>query len=321
MKYFRPLIGLSSAIILITALSRPTMAATIPPEIKKVVTFIFLADAQGHLLRDAQTKEPIPNGTGFFITVKGDQDPKVLYGYLVTAKHILSNPQGGYYQRVYIRINKKEGDAEFIPLDLMQEGRSVVFINSDPTVDIAVVPALPNADVFDFRTIPDDLLTTKGSFAELHIGEGSDVFFVGLFVDYYGEHRNNPIARFGHVAMFPEDRIPWRDDASKPSELVQLYLLETQSYGGNSGSPVFFFLGSDRVPGSLVVGPPVIKLAGIMKGYFGQSSPLKFVQTPTAAIPLSTQNVGIAAVTPSYLLHDILFSDELKKFRADHPGR
>jgi hypothetical protein len=32
-----------------------------------------------------------------------------------------------------------------------------------------------------------------------------------------------------------------------------------------------------------------------------------------------TPNIGIAAVTPSYFLHDILFSDELKKFRADHP--
>ena len=36
-------------------------------------------------------------------------------------------------------------------------------------------------------------------------------------------------------------------------------------------------------------------------------------------VPYSSQNVGIAAVTPSYLLYEILFSAELKKYRADHP--
>jgi hypothetical protein len=47
--------------------------------------------------------------------------------------------------------------------------------------------------------------------------------------------------------------------------------------------------------------------------------PIGFLQTPTASTPVPLQNIGIAAVTPSYFLHDILFSDELKKFRADHP--
>ena len=97
--------------------------------------------------------------------------------------------------------------AEFLPLDLAQNGNSVVSTNSDSTVDIAVVPALPAIDIFDFKVVPDDMLTTKDSFAALHIGEGSDVFFAGLFVSYYGERKNNPILRFGRVAMLPEDRI------------------------------------------------------------------------------------------------------------------
>jgi hypothetical protein len=60
-------------------------------------------------------------------------------------------------------------------------------------------------------------------------------------------------------------------------------------------------------------------LAGIMKGFFNNPSPIGFAQTPTEAIPFSTQNIGIAAITPSFLLHDILFSTELKKFRTEHP--
>lgn len=301
-------------VVLIMALSLNSgdaSAAKIPPEIKKVVAFIFVPDAQG---------KPVPNGTGFFVIVKDEKRPERGFGYLVTAKHVLTNEHGSYFDSVYVRLNKKEGDAELVGLELTHEGRSVVYTNPDPTVDIAVVPALPSMDVFDFKAVSEDMLPSAESFSGLHIGEGSDVFFAGLFVSYYGEHKNNPIVRFGRVAMLPDDRIQWQADARKPAEFVRLYLLETQSYGGNSGSPVFFMLGSDREPGSIILGPPVIKLAGVMMGSFNDLSPIAFAQTPTASVPVSRQNIGIAAVTPSYLLHEILFSDALKKIRSETPA-
>ena len=89
-----------------------------------------------------------------------------------------------------------------------------------------------------------------------------------------------------------------------------------QAYGGNSGSPVFF------LPGLLHFGTEPAspeKLIGIIRGNYGEFSPIVFLNTPTATLPLSRQNIGIAAVTPAYLLHDILFSDALKKLRAEHP--
>jgi hypothetical protein len=297
------------------------LTATIPPDVKKVVAFVFPADAEGKLLRDPKTKNPVPWGTGFFVAVKSGAGGQGVYGYFVTAKHVLKDEKHRDFSRVYLRLNKLQGDAEFVPLDLMRAGRSVVNIHCDPTVDIAVVPAYPNETLFDFRVLPDDFLTTKASFREWNISEGADVFFTGLFVPHYGEHRNFPIARFGRVAMIPEERIVWRDDPSQPPQRVELYLLETQSYGGNSGSPVFFYLGADRSPGSLVLGEPVLKLAGVMRGNFNEPRPIGLVMTERATIPVpySTQNVGIAAVTPSYLLHEILFSTELKKQRADSP--
>src|SRR4029077_13188169 len=130
-----------------------------------------------------------------------------------------------------------------------------------------------------------------------------------------GEHKNNPIVRFGRVAMLPEDRVSWRDDATKAAENMRVYLIETPTYGGNSGSPVFFSLSFELVkPGNIIVaGSPLIKLAGIMMGYFNEATPIGVIQTPTAAVPYSRQNIGIAAVTPSYLLYEILFSAEMKK--------
>lgn len=293
-------------VIFICLLPHDVLTATIPSEVKQVVTFVFVPDAQG---------KPIPNGTGFFVGVKDERNPERTFGYLVTAKHVLKNAQGSFFDQIYVRLNKKNGDADLIGVNLRQPSQKMLFLHPDEAVDIAVIPIVPQPEAFDFKVIPDHMLTTPASFAELHIGEGSDVFFVGLFVAYYGEHNNNPIVIFGRVAMLPEDRILWSANVKEAPQYMQLYLLETQSYGGNSGSPVFFSLGSDRQPGSIIVGPPIIKLAGIMMGSFNDWLPIGLVQTPTASVPVARQNIGIAAVTPSYLLHQILFSDELKAIR------
>jgi hypothetical protein len=296
------------------------IADTIPSEVKKVVTFIFLADAQGNLLRDEKTNNPIAYGTGFFVGVKSE-DGSGTYGYLVTAKHVLKDSEGHDLNRVYLRLNKRQGDAEFVPLDLAKDGQRTVYTHPDASVDIAVVPALPPEATFDFKVIPDDMISTKATFDEFNVAEGSDVFFLGLFTTYYGEHKNNPIVRFGRVAMFPDDPIDWADYQGQPIQHAQLYLIETQSYGGNSGAPVFFSLGSDRSPkGGFILGSPVLKLAGIMKGRFNDVNPaLGHLESPTASTVITLPSIGIAAVTPSYFLNEILFSDELKKFRADHP--
>jgi hypothetical protein len=126
------------------------------------------------------------------------------------------------------------------------------------------------------------------------------------------------------MAMFPDESVPWINYEGQPQQQALLYLIEIQSYGGNSGSPVFFSLGlsEQRVPSGriLITGAvPLLKLAGIMRGRFNDVQPVRVIESPTAAIPYTTSNIGIAAVTPSYFLHDILFSDDLKKLRADHP--
>ena len=283
-----------------------SIAETIPPDVKKVVTFIFKADKLGKLFLDPKSNRPVPIGTGFFVAAKGELATAPLYQYLVTAKHVLKDSDETYFGKVFLRINKRVGDADFVPLDLTKDGKRLIFTDdSDDSVDIAVVPCRPDSQIFDFKVIPEEMVTTEQSFQTSNIAEGSDIFFAGLYTGYYGSKRNMPIVRFGRVSMIPEDRIQF--EPNKPPE--QLYMLETQSYGGNSGSPVFFSLGADRTPGTLTIGPADIKLAGIMKGYFGDWSPIKLVQTapglPPPAVPAANQNIGIAAVTPAYFLHQI----------------
>src|ERR1700680_4908481 len=136
---FRHLIAITLFVVTSMVSGEFSTAQTVPSEIKKVVTFIFPADPQGNLLRDPKTNNPIPYGTGFFVAVKNDTG-KGMYGYLVTAKHVLKDPKSNDFARVYLRLDTLKGDAQFVPLDLIQGGHRVVYTHSDPTVDIAVVP-------------------------------------------------------------------------------------------------------------------------------------------------------------------------------------
>ena len=182
-----------------------------------------------------------------------------------------------------------------------------VFTHSDPNVDLAVIPMLPNLEKFDFKSLPASMLTTKQDFKKLNIREGNEVFFTGLFSRYSGYEKNYPIVRFGRVALVTDEKIKVEDGL-----FANLYLIECTSFGCNSGSPVFFYLGLDRKYGRYNVGKPVVKLAGIMKGFFNEYGQISFAVTEKT--PIAILNSGIAGVTPAYQLHEIIFGEELEKF-------
>lgn len=299
----------ATALLLGLILVVPTniIAQRIPAEVKQVVGFVFVQPEPGKL---------VANGTGFFVGVKDAQEPTRSYVYFVTAKHVLTQGAGGaFFPEVFLRLNKKDGKtSELARVPLAAAGPTKnVFVHSDGSVDIAVIPAVPDEKTIDFKFLDEDLVTTKTGFSELKIAEGSGVFFTGLFTPYVGAQRNYPIVRFGTVALVTDEKINWG------GAMMDLYLMETASYGGNSGSPVFFYLGSDREPGSIIVGPPLLKLAGVMMGAFQDVRPVRVIEQSSTTV--STSNMGIAAVVPAYKLHEILFGPELTKQRQQAPKK
>jgi hypothetical protein len=274
------------------------MAAQVPSEFKKVVTFIFLKKPDGRF---------VANGTGFFVGIHNKNNPTTWHVYLVTAKHVLTTKSGDYYPSVFIRLNLKEGGSEVMELPLSKMP-NVIYSHQQKGVDISVIPCLPNQERYDFKFISEDMIVTRERFRETNIQEGDEVFFTGLFVGHIGQKRNYPIVRFGRVAMISDEPVDWQ------GELLDLYLVETQAFGGNSGSPVFIYFGVDRTPGSITIGSAQILLAGVMKGSFLNPSEIQTVNT--AATSVSYENVGISAVVPAYLLHDILYSERIKATRS-----
>jgi len=73
---------------------------------------------------------------------------------------------------------------------------------------------------------------------------------------------------------------------------MDLYLIEAGSYGGNSGSPVFFYLGSDREPGSIVIGSPIFKLVGVIQGTFLDAHEIRVVETKEVPIAVLSMKQG-----------------------------
>ena len=300
MKNGKSMAGIIALFMILFVIVGEGTAGPIPAEIKSVVCFVFIE-------KDSKL---VPNGTAFFVGVQIPSKPSSFKVYLVTARHVLYKPETTeFLDKVYIRLNKKDGGSEVGIIPIKTEGADrTVFLDSDPSVDIAVIPFLPDESRYDFKFLPEEFITTKEDYSKLKIREGSDIFFTGLFMPYPGAEKNYPVVRFGRVALVTDEKINWKGIP------MTLYLIEAGSYGGNSGAPVFFYLGSDREPGSLVVGPPVLKLAGIMQGTFLDAQEIKVINTKTT--PISLSNMGIAAVVPAYKLHDLLYSKELKQQRG-----
>lgn len=271
-------------------------------EIKKCITFIFIKNKKG---------EWIPNGTGFFVGVKNEKKLDAYNIYLVTAKHVLLDKKE-FLPTIAIRLNSKIGDSKLIEVSLKD---IEIFMHEDKDVDIAVFNCLPDENKYDFKFIQNDLIASQEIINKHEISEGDEVFFSGLFTSHVGQKRNQPVIRFGKVALMSDEKIEWRDTGATEPKWVDLYLLECSSFGGNSGSPVFFQLNPLRKPGTLVIGGNTIFLAGVMTGTFLNGTEIQAAETKQSLFSL--QNIGISAVTPAYKLYEILFSERLVGLRKE----
>jgi hypothetical protein len=279
-----------------------SFSQAIPPEYKKPVVFIFIKDENDKI---------VPSGTGFFVEMP-DSINNISFNYLITAKHVIQKPRTNiFYDSIFVRINKRQSGFDTIPLQLIaQNGFENFVMDQDQGIDIAVIPLAPDFRKYDYLGYPESMLfASKEELDSSYLKEGTNIFYTGLFSPYLGYNSNNPIVRFGRLALLPHEKIFWDSSSVKQ----ELFLVETTTYGGNSGSPLFCYYIAQNIGGGLTVVPKPVKLAGIIKGYSGEKTPVEYVES---GMNLTyTSNVGITAVIPSYLLYSILEGDVLKTTR------
>jgi len=262
-------------------------------EIKSAVSFVYVKDSLGN---------PIPNGTCFFVAIKSKTDSLITYPYLVTAKHVLKKNDTSYYKEILIRMNTIDSSSKytFLPI-FVNSAYKNVFFHSDSTVDIAIIPYVPPKKDYMFSFLDTSFLCDRNHFNAFPITEGTEAFFTGLFTPYVGDRKIYPIVRFGRIALMTNERIDW---VGMKREML---LVETSSFGGNSGSPIYFKLVYPN-------GNTQLLLGGVLSGTYRDAAEIVFT-TNGKHTPFAIYNNGISGVTPVYLLQEILFNEEVSSLR------
>jgi hypothetical protein len=158
---------------------------------------------------------------------------------------------------------------------------------------------------------------TREFVAEHHVGEGDEVFFIGLFTHHYGKTAPEPIIRFGNVALMPRElvRIQTSRRARTFSE-VEAYLVECRSWGGQSGSPAFVTFSAGREMSSelRVTGTALpYALLGLVQGTWKHREAV--IAPDPSGEGVVEINVGISIVIPAYMIVETLMADALVERR------
>lgn len=290
----------------------------------------------------------MPSATGFFLAVQvGD----VLVPYVVTARHCVDQVKG---RQFHIRVNVEDryDDIPTSPDDWFKHD----------SADVAVIPWVGGpsphynlqVEILDNLISPEyDFPLSKVTFAgpsppgtqrflfagEVGTGQveprqaikvevGHEVCFIGLLYEHAGMTRNLPIARFGHISRMPDEPIRLKQpDGSEASQLA--YLVECDSWGGNSGSPCYWRHPMKQLveipdprPGHAGESVPfqheteILALLGLVSGHLDLEKTGKTEGDVLGKVSVDL-NSGIAAVTPAEAIRELLERKDVADDRVE----
>ena len=305
----------------------------IPEDYLKAVAFLCVDESI-----NGGTKR-IPKATGFFVRVPVEDSIDISIDYLVTAGHCINEAR--QYGVLYIRVNRKVG--KFIEFPTKIDDWYV-----HDRADVAAIPILRDALPAGIQSTDLDLTSLDinafvggapsykkiviryGNEHEIRPRVGHGVYFVGLFTEHYGEERNLPIARFGNISGMPELITGESHDIKSA---IIAYLIEFHSWGGHSGSPVFYLIPTtvehhvavSSANGKIVGVPQRIDLSwetgfmGLISGHY----PIVEKAQTTGDILGEIQvklNSGIATVTPAIAVTELLMREDFVEYRKEIKG-
>ena len=122
--------------------------------------------------------------------------------------------------------------------------------------------------------------------------------------------------RFGNIAALPTEPLA---DSNNTGLSYRAFLAEVRSIGGISGSPVFVYLGPERIPPNNERRPDkrYYMLIGIVRAHWEHKEPGISKQGSAFSDEIDRVNWGIAAITPISDLLDILYGENLTKERRE----
>jgi hypothetical protein len=262
---------------------------------------------------EADTREPV--GTAFFVSVFDEGESHV---YAVTAGHIIDGVRGTARQ-LYLRARGRDDSTYFISVPVESWWLSA---EADAAVAMVTAAVDPNQPTIRFQ----DELVDDTFIEQKDIDVGADVFFIGLFAPGREFHSSRPIARFGNIALMPEDVPIDYGDGQIANRRV--YLVEARSWAGHSGSPAFVYFQSGHGRSNQLGGDPFNdrgflpgfgRVLGVVSAHFDVPMPIGpglAVEVDNEKLELKVNvNSGVAAVTPSQAIIDLLGREDVSGAR------
>ena len=275
----------------------------LPPAFLKTTIYLYKDDESAQHGRNL-------GGSGFLVSIKSRTRDNFGYVYAVTNRHVVFQKRCSV-----IRLNRKDGSSHVIPL----EPKDWAYL---PDSDDIAATFLNLTHDHDFASIPAEIFVTNELIEKHDISVGDDAFMIGRFIDHDGGQRNTPAARFGYIAMMPNDPIERPTGSSLPS-----YCIDIHSRTGYSGSPVFVY----RRPGTSLATPGIDMadqfgpyLLGIHWGQFPELwkiVPKRDVKNSLEGEAFTVEGAyvkgmsGMTCVAPAERIIDVLDNEEFKAFR------
>jgi hypothetical protein len=280
------------------ASSTPAKPLYAERQIRKAVVFIKMTCASGREMGQAQ-------GTGFFVAYPDKRlGERGGFSYLVTNRHVAEcwdeeTRRPRTVQGVDLTLNLQAGHAQTMHFG---PGNVAWVLPSDPSVDLAAAPLLPDQRLYDYVTISlADFVADDGV-----LSEGDKVVLSGFFYQFPGVRRIQPIVREGILAMLPDEELI--TTTGKPGKV---YLADVHIFGGNSGSPVLVNLGG--LHGSMISSDSYHML-GVVSGMYYEDTDVKLQVTTTASGTVHA-NSGIAMIVPASQVKALLEDPRLQSQR------
>jgi hypothetical protein len=263
----------------------------VPEDNKKCVAFIGIKTVEDHV----ESVRYI--GTAFFVLF-ASKVGGLSFPYLVTAKHVAVATIG---KECFIRLNLKDGKSARIDIP---HDHWIFHPHDVWPSDVAICPLNFTRQAFDeadFNVIPLDAFVTDEMRIKDGIGEGDEIYTIGLFSRHAGNEKNVPIIRVGNIAMISDEFV-----ATKHFGNIEAYLIESRSMGGLSGSPVFVLKPAKD-------GQFRASLLGLVHGHW-DLEPGEIIDFDDGKEGPSV-NLGIAIVVPAKRILETLHGEQLTKLR------
>jgi hypothetical protein len=253
------------------------------------------------------------SGTAFIVFVTDDRAGKDNeFQYLVTNRHVIEpgvekGKTCDVLQYTLALNHKGVTPTDPIHVQTVNIGPSERWYEStDRSVDLAVIPVMLPMEQWDYESIPISNFVTEDMIERNEIAEGYPVVFAGMFIQYVGGTKLEPVVRSGTIAMLPDDKV-----MTTLGVLGHIFLAEAHAFEGNSGSPMFVDI--DKFKNSLGWD---YRLLGVVTGEVFESNDFT-LQVSTSFGGTVHANSNISVIVPAEEIQKILDSADLKKLRDD----